>query len=302
MGWKQITRVGRMLPLLLPGAASALVVEIQGVRIEPEMVGASCVEIAGVYPGVRIESDKPGQMPRVCHNAARVNSLGIANATLVALPPIKKEIVIKFEHEFPPGVNGKVVARAKLQGFFATADGVGVPTGDKLAMRAFFSQGRTDDVIAEPLAFTVGDDLDKAMFEYSVKKPYLTAGPRALKGEIKVTFNGDGHKLTFPDRCLVALDTGATFEDKLETMDAMEGGELPPIQGAETPDGEAPAPDPLAGGADPSPLVDQKPSAEPKGKATSPKPAASPVPVDPPGDALPALPDLPPLAPLPPKP
>lgn len=304
MGWKQIMRVGRILPLLLPGVASALVVEIQGVRIEPEMVGASCVEIAGVYPGVRIESDKPGQMPRVCHSASRINSLSIADATLVALPPVKKEIVIKFEHEFPPGVNGKVMARAKLQGFFATADGVGVPMGDKLALRTFFSQGTTDDVIAEPLDFTVGESLDTAMFDYSVKKQYLTAGPRALKGEIKVTFNGAGHKLTFPDRCLVALDNGATFEDKLETMDAMEGGELPPLQGAEAPGGEAPAPDASAGDLAPLPPVDQKPSAEskPKGKATSPKPAASPAPAGPPGDALPALPDLPPLAPLPPKP
>ncbi|MGZ8219634.1 hypothetical protein [Methylomagnum sp.] len=314
MGWKQIVRVCRILPLLLPGVASALVVEIQGVRLEPDMAGASCVEIAGVYPGVRIESDKPGEMPRVCHSASRINSLSIANATLVALPPLKKEVVIKFEHEFPPGVNGRIVARAKLQGFFATADGVGVPTGDKLALHAFFSQGKTNDVIAEPLDFTVGDSLDTAIFDYSVKKQYLTAGPRALKGELKVTFNSAGHKLTFPDRCLVALDTGATFEDKLETMDAMGGGEFPSIQGAETPGGEAPSPSPLAGGAagDSNPLAGPKPPVEsppvdskpptnskPKGKAAAAKPATPAAPAGSPGDPLSTLPGLPALEPLP---
>lgn len=316
MGWKQIMRVGRILPLLLPGVASALVIDIQGVRLEPDMAGASCVEIAGVYPGVRIESDKPGQMPRVCHNATRVNSLSIVDATLVALPPLKKEVIIKFEHEFPPGVNGKVIARAKLQGFFATDNGVGVPTGDKLGLRAFFSQGTTNDVIAEPLDFTVGDNLDAAMFEYSVKKPYLAAGPRALKGEIKVVFNRVGHKLTFPDRCLIALDTGATFEDRLETMETVEGDEASPIPGAAPPGEEAanpaqgsvaPSANPLAtptGPADALPPIDAKPPADlkPKGKSKSKAEAGKPSPAAPaalPGDKLPALPDLPPLEPLP---
>jgi hypothetical protein len=237
MVWKILARACLISPLLMPGAASALVVEIQGVRLEPEAIGASCVDISGVYPGVRIEADKPGQTPRVCHNGGRVNSIGIANATLVATSPLKKDIVIKFMHEFPPGVNGKIMARAKLQGFFATENGVGIPTGDKVGLKAFFSQGRTNDAIGDPLDFTVGDTLESALFEYAVKKPYLAAGPRALKGEIRVSFTGLGHKVTLPDKSLIALDTGATFEDKLETMDMAEEGGTPEAAGNEPPPG-----------------------------------------------------------------
>lgn len=247
MGWKLIAGALRLAALLFPGVAAALVVEIQGVRLEPDMEGASCVDIAGVYPGVRIEGDQPGQTPRVCSNAARVNSIHIANATLVALPPVRREILIKFEHEFPPGVNGKIMARTKLQGFFANEDGVGVPTGDQLNVRTYFVQGRGRDLIAEPWTFTVGDSMESAVFDYSVKKPYLAAGPRALKAELRATFTGLGHKLTLPDRCVVMLDTGSRFEDKLDTLEAIEEGveEAPSDEstgdGAAPPAGEAPS-------------------------------------------------------------
>jgi hypothetical protein len=261
MAWRTFVRACLISPLLLPTAATALVVEIQGVRLEPEESGASCVDISGVYPGVRIESDRPGQTPRVCHNAGRVNSVGIANATLIASSPLKKGVVIKFEHEFPPGVNGKIVARTKLQGFFATANGVGVPTGDSLTLKALFAQGRSSDLIAEPLEFTVGDSMESALFDFSGKKRYLVAGPRALKGEIRVSFTGIGHKVTFPEKSLIALDTGATFEDKLETLDA--GGEAVD----EAPDGTD---------ADVAPRGDAKPEAPAK---------------------LPPFPNLPPLNP-----
>lgn len=299
MVWTKIVRAGWMLPLLLPQMASALVVEIQGVRLEPNMAGASCVEIAGVFPGLRIEADKPGAIPRICHNAARVNSINIANATLVASTPPNKEVLIKFEHEFPPGVNGKIMARAKLQGFFASPNGLAVPTGDKLQVKTYFAQATSADLIAEPLDFTVGDSMDSALFEYSVKKQYLTVGPRALKGEIKVNFGGVGHKLTLPDRCLVALDSGTRFEDKLDTMESLEGAGLPGAEGGEAAPGGDAAPAPSAGGAAGG-------SANPKsaGKSAATEGAKPEMPDPPPGvmEKLPPLPNLPPLELLPPKP
>jgi hypothetical protein len=242
----------RLAPLLLPCSVSALVVDIQGVRLEPEMAGASCIDIAGDYPGLRIESDRPGFSPRICHNAARVNSISIANTTLVSTGPSRQEIVIRFEHDFPPGINGRIMARAKLQGFFATGSGVGAPAGDKLALDAFFSQGGVDDPIDKSLDFTVGDQIESAIFDYSVKKQYLTAGPRSLKGAIRVVFSGSGHKLTLADKALVSLDTGGTFEDKLESLEVAE---------------EAAVPEAVAGGA---------------------KPEISPLP---PAEELPALPE-----------
>lgn len=244
-------------PLLAPGMASALVVEIQGVRLEPTMVGASCVDIVGVYPGLRIEADRPGQIPRICYSSAQVNSISLSNATLVAMPPAKQEILIKFEHEFPPGINGKIMARAKLKGFFATANGIDVPTGDKLGSTAYFSQGKATDVIAEPLDFKVGDAFETALFDYSVKEEYLTAGPRALKGAIKIVFTSPGHKLTFPDKCLISLDTGSRFEDKLESFDEVEDdGDVAPEES-----GPLPAPRGTGGTEPKAPVSDQKPSA-----------------------------------------
>lgn len=242
MDFKKLARAAVIFPFLSPGIASALVVEIQGVRLEPDMAGASCVDIVGVYPGVRIEADRPGQTPRICHSASHANSITFSNATLVATQPIKREIVIKAEHEFPPGVNGKIMARVKLRGFFATENGVGVPTGDRLLATAFFLQGKIRDVIAEPLDFVVGDTLESALIDYSVKKQYLTAGPRALRGEFKITFTGRGHKLTFPDKCLITLDTGSRLEDKLDTLEPTEEeGAAPPDESGAGPTG-IPAP------------------------------------------------------------
>lgn len=242
MHCKNLARACLLAAWVWPGLASALVVDIQGVYLQPTMAGASCVDIAGVYPGLRIEPDRPGQIPRICHNAGRTNSVGIANATLVATSPSRhKPITIRFEHQFPQGVNGKVVARAKLQGFFATESGVGVPTGDGLNLKAFFVQGRHQDPLAEPFAFTVGEPLESALFEYSIKKTYVTAGPRSLKGVLQIAFEKPGHKLTFPEKCLISLDGGATFEDKLETLGGDEEALAPLGEGA-TPPAEAAVP------------------------------------------------------------
>ncbi|WP_434151658.1 hypothetical protein ACR2R6_08740 [Methylocaldum gracile subsp. desertum] len=227
MPWKKSLSAASILLSFLPGVSSGLVVDIQGTRLAPQAPGETCVDITGDYRGVRIEADNPGQTPRICYNGSRNNSVSIANATFIAKPPVKQEVVIKFEHEFPPGINGKIMARAKLQGFFATGSGVGVPTGDKLKLETFFSQGGSDDPIATPLDFTVGDQLDSALLEYSVKKQYLAAGPRSLKGVLKIEFTGAEHKLALPERCLISLDTGSTFEDKLDTLETLEDDEAP---------------------------------------------------------------------------
>jgi hypothetical protein len=266
MPWNKSLSASFILLSFLPGVSSGLVVDIQGTRLEPEAVGESCVNIAGDYRGVRIEADKPGQIPRICYNASRQNSLSIANATFVAKPPVKQDVVIKFEHEFPPGINGKIMARAKLQGFFATGSGVGVPTGDQLKLEAFFSQGNSDDAIATPLEFTVGDQVDSALLDYSVKKQYLAAGSRSLKGILKIVFTEPEHKLALPERCLVSLDTGSTFEDKLDTLEALEeddaqedsvesGTEALPTVPGDTEDGLPPLPElsPQSGARIPAP-------------------------------------------------
>ncbi|MFM8333687.1 MAG: hypothetical protein ACKN9T_18570 [Candidatus Methylumidiphilus sp.] len=205
-----------------------MVVEIQGIRLETPSIGASCVEIAGDYPSVKVEASEAGKTARVCYSSNKINSIAILNATFIALEPTKKDVLIQFEHNFPSGLNGKVMARAKLQGFFSASDGVGVPSGDKLALASFFSQNSHDDAIAEPYAVTVGEDMDSALFDYAAKKRYLISGPRALKGSLKIYFAKAGHKLTLEDKSALTIDTGSTMADKLDLMAPVEEGVSPP--------------------------------------------------------------------------
>lgn len=217
---KRLPSACLLWPLLAPASASALTVEIQGVRLELQNAGASCIEIAGNYPGVKIESSQNGKTPRICYNSNKVNSITILDSTFVATEPVQKDISLKFEHGFPAGINGKIMTRAKLQGFFSTYDGMGIPVGDKAAFTAFFGQTEDhSDTIAEPFEMTVGDDLDSALFDYSGKEQYLISGPRLLQGILKFSFVKVGHKLTLAEKSGVSLDTGSTMADKLEALE-----------------------------------------------------------------------------------
>jgi hypothetical protein len=208
-------------PLFTPTSVSALVVEIQGTRLETHLPGASCVEILGNYPGVKIVPSEEGKTPRICYNSNKVNIITILDTTFIAQHPVKKDILLKFEHEFPAGINGKVMARAKLQGFFSTSNGIGIPEGDQVSLSAFFSQNGHDDAIAEPFSVTVGNDIGTALFDYSAKEQYLISGPRVLKGNLKVYFNTIGNTLTLVEKNRISIDTGSTMADKLETMEVL---------------------------------------------------------------------------------
>jgi hypothetical protein len=136
------------------------------------------------------------------------------------------------------------MSRAKLQGFFSTSSGVGVPSGDQLSYAATFSQTGHDDSIAEAFDYKVGEDLDSAIFEYSVKEQYLITGPRVLKGTLKILFTDKGHKLTLVEKSGIFIDTGSTMADKIETMEPApsteeEQGEEP-VEKKPTPTPEVP--------------------------------------------------------------
>jgi len=203
-------------PLLIPAPASALSVEIQGTHLSTEIDEASCIDIAGSYPGLIIEPSERGKSPRICYNSNKNNSIAILNSTFIAPDPIYKFVVVRFEHDFPPGINGKIMSRAKLQGFFSTSNGVGVPSGDRLSFTASFSQDYHDDAIAEPFNVAVGDDQESALFDFSAKKQYLISGSRVLKGSLKIFFSAPGHRLTLADKSAIVIDTGSTMADKLE--------------------------------------------------------------------------------------
>jgi hypothetical protein len=217
---KRLSSACLLWPLLAPASAQALVVEIQGARLEIQVAGSSCVEIAGSYPGVRIEASEAGKTPRICYNSNRVNSITLLNTAFIATAPLKKDILVKFEHDFPSGINGKIMARAKLQGFFSTHDGIGVASGDKVSFLALFGQTEDHaDTVGEPFGLTAGEEMDSAMFDYSAKEQYLISGPRLLQGVLTLSFEKTGHRLTLEEKSGISLDTGSTMADKLELME-----------------------------------------------------------------------------------
>lgn len=202
-----------------PVLSNALKVEIQGKELAPPFEAASCVDIAGDYPSVRIEASEMGKIPRICYNSMKINSITILNSVFMAAPPVQKNITLHFEHSFPPGINGNVMARAKLQGFFSTAEGTGVATGNHISFSALFSQAGHDDAIMPAFEMKVGDSTDSASFDFSAKKNYLISGPRSLKVRLDFVFNAPGQRLNLLEKNIVVIDTGSTFEDKLDNLE-----------------------------------------------------------------------------------
>lgn len=237
------------------GGGFGFEVIIQGKRLAPEQETQTCIEIAGEYPGLRIEANEIGKVPQICFSDARRDIISLHNVTLVATgtekvpvpspeaggaakagqsarkPSDREEdgksevfqglpdVVIEFSHTFPPGPNGHIMARAKIAGFFATPTGLGVATGNHLRFTGIFSQGGAEDLIADPFDLVVGEDIDSAIFENKGKKRYLIAGPRTLKGRLVINFAAPGHKLTLVKGATVSIDRGARFEDKLEEVE-----------------------------------------------------------------------------------
>ncbi len=231
------SHIVRLMGALLAWSATgqALEVTIQGQRLVPQRESETCIEIGGEYPGIRIEPSEVGKVPQVCYSDSRRDILTIHNAVFIATEGAvagqggevqslsgaagSSEVVVEFQHTFPPGPNGLIMARAKIEGFFATSSGLGVATGDTLRFAGTFSQGEQEDLIAEPFAYTVGEELESGVFESKGKKRYLIAGPRTLKAKLAFSFTAAGHKLALPKGASVSIDTGSTFEDKLEEME-----------------------------------------------------------------------------------
>lgn len=225
---RKIATMAGMIILLICTKPFAFEVTIQGKKLLTKEEGETCIDISGDYPGIQVIASTAGKTPQICFNDAKHDILSIHNVTFVATGD-PNEVAIEFKHDFPPGPNGYVMARAKLNGFFASPTGLGVPTGDKIQFTGFFSQAGQEDPIAETFDHTVGDNVESALVEKRGKKRYLIAGPRTLIGRLQFSFVEPGHKLTLPAGTTVSIDLGSRFEDKLEEMDV----ELPALPGEE---------------------------------------------------------------------
>lgn len=198
-------------------SAQALEIVIQEQVMTPASPSDVCVYIAGEYPGVTVEDSEVGKKAKICQHSKSKNLLVLSDANFVATQD-QAVITVRFHHDFAPGLNGQVIGRASLNGFFATSTGTAAPSGNRVELAAYFSQGANDDLIQERLTHTVGDsaDLEGAVFELRTEKQYLVAGERALKGVLTMTFNQAGQQMAMLDGIRVVLDPLYTQERRYE--------------------------------------------------------------------------------------
>lgn len=202
---------------------SALEVSIQGAQMGTLGMGDQCVLIAGEYPGVRVEPSEAGKRARICYDTIRQNLIVLGNSTFVSTRKGGTQVEISFSHVFPPGPNSKVVAHTRIKGFFATANGVGVPTGAHIDALGAFSQHHNDDIIGEGISHSVAEDIDSGLFEDVSRERYLVAGIRALKGRVSFRLMARGDKLVLTEGVQVDVQPVTRIQEKFE--EAEEGFE-----------------------------------------------------------------------------
>jgi hypothetical protein len=244
MGIKRIPVLGLYLTLVSPGMSPALEVDINGTALQPVIEGNPCIDIRGEYGSFNIVPSEVGMIPQICFDNIGQNHLEIHHVTfestrLSAGSGQKggpaNDVVITFSHEFPPGPNGMVTARAHLYGFFSTASGVGAPVGDTISLRGYFSQDGSYDLIADPFIHKVDEAIESGEFQFGAKKKYLVSGRRLLRGELRFSFARVGDKLTLPLATGVKVDLGSQFEDRLDALEAEQNSPATtePVEAAE---------------------------------------------------------------------
>jgi hypothetical protein len=188
--------------------AYGLSINIQGDELHSEEPGGvlNCVDIGGEYGGFQIVSTEVGKKPRLCLSSTRINAIRFHDVTLVASSTSPTEGTLTFEHEFATGPISLVYARTVLKGFFSTAKGVGVPTGNQVSFSGVFSQGGSETTIGEPLEQTVGEDLESSILNSVAREQYVISGKRKLKGVLIFSLNNQGDKLVLEQDSAVIID------------------------------------------------------------------------------------------------
>jgi hypothetical protein len=205
-----------LLVMVVPRWGLALEIEIQGVKMETLGQGDQCILIAGEYPGVRIEPSQTRSRAKICYDNIRQDLLIITDATFISTTEGGSEVEINFSHGFPPGPNRKLVAHARMKGFFATATGVGVSTGAHVELHGTFGQSGNDDPIGEGVSHTVGEDIDSGLFKQEVRERYLAAGERTLKGRFSFRLMARGDKLVIPNWVQVDVQSVTRIQEKFQ--------------------------------------------------------------------------------------
>lgn len=194
--------------IVFSNTAYGLSINIQGVELRSEEVGGvlNCVDIGGSYGGFQIVSTEVGKKPRLCLSSTRINAIRFHDVTFIASSASPVEGTLTFEHEFASGPISLVYARTALEGFFSTAKGVGVPTGNQISFSGIFSQGESETTIGEPLEQMVGEDLESSILNSVARERYVISGKRRLKGVLIFSLNNQGDKLVLGQGSAVIID------------------------------------------------------------------------------------------------
>lgn len=192
-------------------SARALIANIQGEVLKANEKGGFagvCVAIAGDYSGFRVVGSEAGKMPMVCIDRTRenVNAIEFRNVAFVATEASEEIRTVGFEHDFLGGPQGLVYSSTRLKGFFATATGVGVPTGSQVWFTGMFEQAGHDETIGEELVQEVDESLDSALLSSETQSRFVLSGPRGLKGKLNFTLLNEGDKLVLESGTAVVID------------------------------------------------------------------------------------------------
>ncbi|ABA59433.1 hypothetical protein [Nitrosococcus oceani] len=192
-------------------SARVLITSIQGKILEADEKGGfagTCVAIEGDYSELRVVGSEAGKAPRICIDRTRenVNAIEFRNVAFVATEASEEIRTVSFEHDFLSGPQGLVYSSVKLKGFFATATGVGVSTGNQIWFTGMFEQAGHDEIIGEELVQEVGESLDSALLSGETQDQFVLSGPRSLKGSLKFTLLKEGDKLILESGTAVVID------------------------------------------------------------------------------------------------
>ncbi|CAB1277502.1 hypothetical protein [Candidatus Nitrosacidococcus tergens] len=214
----QITVLGILLYFGLHPNAYGLTASIYSqilTMAESGDLSSSCVNIAGDYPGFNIISSEYGKNPQICLDKSRehVNAIEFWHVTFVATESSSQIRTINFEHEFLNGPQGLIFGSTQIKGFFATENGIGIPTKNQIWFMGILNQANHDDFLAQELNYTVDEALESALFNEEAESKFVLSGSRSLRGVLNFILLHKGDKLVLDPETRVSLNP---FEKKRE--------------------------------------------------------------------------------------
>ena len=185
--------------LLTNHAVAGFSITINGKALTPAKPTDSFINIAGTYGDLGVINSQAGKTAHVYFiNTNSMDFIALTDVTFVANKPVVG-MEIKSTQDFNPGPIGNVVAKVGIDGFFASKDGITVPTLDLLAFSGYLNGSQIDDTLMANVT-----NKQSQTFSLSGKDNRVLAGPRTLVGDLFFNLEFQGDTLTLPGSAFVA--------------------------------------------------------------------------------------------------